>query len=62
MAGSGFVEIEIDRRRRGRPRDPDRRVELTLADGCRLGFSSGSDPGVVRAVVEAVLRVRRPRC
>ena len=59
MAGMEFVEIEVDRRRRGRRSDPARRVELTLANGSRLKFSSGSDPAVIRAVIAAVLRVRR---
>ena len=62
MAGTEFVEIEVDRRRRGRPSDTARRVELTLANGSRLGFSAGSDPEVIRAVIEAVLRVRRRKC
>jgi hypothetical protein len=60
MARSGFVEVEVSRRRRGRP-DIRRRVMVELGDGTRLSFSSSSSPVVVQAVIEAVLRVRR-RC
>jgi hypothetical protein len=61
MAGNGFVLVEVDRRRRGRP-DRRRRVVLEMKDGTRLGFSSASSPDVVYAVVEAVLRLREQRC
>jgi hypothetical protein len=61
MVSPGFVQVEVSRRRRGRP-DRLRRVVVELRDGTRLGFSSGSSPAVVRAVVEAVLGVRRGRC
>jgi len=60
MAGSGFVLVEVSRRRRGRP-DHRRRVVVDLGDGTRIGFSSASSPAV-RAVVEAVLRVGGGRC
>jgi len=39
MAGSGFVLVEVSRRRRGRP-DHRRRVVVDLGDGTRVGFSS----------------------
>jgi len=61
QAGSGFVLVEVSRRRRGRP-DRHRRVVVDLRDGTRLGFSSSSSPVVVRAVVEAVLGLERRRC
>lgn len=62
MARSGFVLVEVSRRRRGRP-DSRRRVVVELRDGTRLGFSSSSSPVVVRAVIEAVLGLgRRRRC
>ena len=61
MARSGFVLVEVGRRRRGRP-DVRRRVTVELRDGTRLGFSSASSPEVVRAVVEAVLRLPSLRC
>jgi len=61
MAGSGLVLVEVSRRRRGRP-DHRRRVFVDLGDGTRIGFSSASSPAVVRAVVEAVLRVGGGRC
>lgn len=61
MARSGFVLVEVGRRRRGRP-DHRRRVTVDLIDGTRLGFSSASSPEVVMAVVEAVLRLRNQRC
>ncbi len=60
MGQSGFVLVEVGRRRRGRP--DRRRVTVDLIDGTRLAFSSASSPEVVRAVIEAVLRLRRSRC
>lgn len=61
MGQSGFVLVEVGRRRRGRP-DRRRRVTVDLIDGTRLAFSSASSPEVVRAVIDAVLRLRRSRC
>jgi hypothetical protein len=61
MAGSGFVLVEVSQRRRGRP-DSRRRVVVDLSDGTRLAFSSRSSPAVVRAVIEAVMRLGRRRC
>ena len=61
MPGSGFVLVEVGRRRRGRP-DRLRRVVVELKYGTRLGFSSGSSPVVVRAVMEAVLGLGKRRC
>lgn len=57
----GFVLLDVDLRRRGRP-DRRRRVTVSFADGTRLSFSSANSPAVVRAVVESVLRVRRRAC
>ncbi len=61
MSRSGFVLVEVGRRRRGRP-DRRRRVFVDLIDGTRLGFSSSSSSAVVRAVLEAVLRIQKRRC
>lgn len=61
MAGSGFIQVDVSRRRRGRP-DSRRRVVVDLRDGIRLGFSSSSSPVVVRAVIEAVMGLGRRRC
>ncbi len=61
MASSGFVLVEVGRCRRGRP-DRKRRVVVDLINGTRLGFSPSSPPAVVRALVEAVLRVQRRQC
>ncbi len=61
MAVSGFVLIDVSRRRRGRP-DHRCRVVVDLRDGTRIGFSSASSPAVVQAVIEAVLRIRGRRC
>ena len=61
MAKSGFVLVEVSRRRRGRP-DHRRRVVVDLRDGTRLGFSSSSSPAVVRAVIEAVMGLGTQPC
>ena len=61
MAGSGFVLVEVDRRRRGRP-GHRRRVVFEMRDGCRLIFSSNSNPDVVQAVIMAVLRSWKSQC
>jgi hypothetical protein len=58
---SGFVQVEVSRMRRRRDRR-HRWVVAELRNGTRLGFSPGSPPAVVRAVVEAVLGVRGRRC
>jgi hypothetical protein len=58
---AGFVQVQVSRRRRGRP-DSRRRVVIELRDGTRLTFSSSSSPVVVRAIVLAVLGSVGRRC
>jgi hypothetical protein len=58
---SGFVLLEVSRRRRGRP-DRHRRVVVDLRGGTRLSFSSSSAPAVVQAVIAAVASMRGRRC
>jgi hypothetical protein len=58
---SGFVLVEVSRRRRGRP-DHLRRVVVDLRGGTRLSFSSSSAPAVVQAVITAVAGLRGRRC
>ena len=61
MASNGFIRVEVGQRRRGRP-DQRRRVVVELKNGTRLGFAPDSPPAVERAVIEAVLGLRYPRC
>ena len=62
MERSGFVLVEVSQRGRGRP-DTLRRMTVELQGGVRLSFSSSTPAVVIKAVVEAVLRLpETPSC